>query len=450
MHTRALTEPVHPTGERRADRGRLALAAATVGTAFEWYDFFLYGTAAALVFPIVFFPAQEPLIGILLSFATFATGFIARPLGGLLAGSLGDRFGRRPVLTATLVMMGIATACIGLLPGYAQIGVLAPIALVVLRFVQGLAAGGEWPGAVLIALEHAPHRRGLRGGIVAASLYCGLILGNLAFVTVVAVLDEQTLREWGWRVPFLASIALVAIGLVLRRRVGESPEFLAIDEDEERRHPLREALGAPRNVIAVVLVRTGQNACFYTITVFCLGYATSVLGFSAQESLTALLVAAALAAVMCPVWGAMGERIGMARLTAWSLGALAALAVPLFLVLDGGSAAAIVGVVAVTIGVVNSAADGVQPLWFAGLFPTRRRYSGISVGREIAGVIGGGLTPLVAAAVAASTGHWWPVAAIMVFAAALGVVGALIARPVADPVGTVEHTESAKGDRIRT
>lgn len=450
MHTRALTEPVHPTGELRTDRGRLALAAAASGTAFEWYDFFLYGTAAALVFPVVFFPAQEPMIGILLSFATFATGFIARPLGGLLAGSLGDRFGRRPVLTVTLLMMGIATACIGLLPGYAQIGVFAPMALVALRFVQGLAAGGEWPGAVLIALEHASHRRGLRGGIVAASLYCGLILGNLAFVVVVALLDEQALLDWGWRVPFLASVVLVAIGLVLRRRVGESPEFLARDGDDERRRPLREALSAPRNVIAVVLVRTGQNACFYTVTVFCLGYATSVLGFSAQASLTALLVAAALAAVMCPVWGALGERIGMARLTAWSLTGLGALAVPLFLVLDDGSVVAIVGVVAVMIGIVNAAADGVQPLWFAGLFPTRRRYSGISIGREVAGVIGGGLTPLVAAALVASTGHWWPVAAIMMFAAALGVVGAVIARPVDESVAVRGHTEPTKGDRIST
>ncbi|UYO98254.1 MFS transporter [Microbacterium sp. M28] len=446
MHTHALIEPVHPTTERPAGRGRLALAAAAAGTAFEWYDFFLYGTAAALVFPVVFFPAQDPLIGILLSFATFATGFIARPLGGLLAGSLGDRFGRRPVLTATLLVMGLATVCIGLLPGYAQIGVLAPIALVALRFVQGLAAGGEWPGAILMALEHAPRGRGLRGGIVAASLYVGLILGNLAFVVVVALLDEAALFEWGWRMPFLASILLVVVGLVLRRRVTESPEFLAGDDGVERRRPLREALSAPRNVISVVLVRTGQNACFYTITVFFLGYATTVLGFSAQVSLTAVLVAAALAAVMCPVWGALGERIGMTTLTACSLAGLGLLAVPLFLILDGGSAAAIIGVVAVTIGIVNAAADGVQPLWFAGLFPARRRYSGISIGREIAGVIGGGLTPLAATALVAATGHWWPVAAIMIVAAALGVVGAVIARPVDRPVAA---QEAAKDDRIR-
>lgn len=418
----------------RERRGGLALAAAVSGTAFEWYDFFLYGTAAALVFPVLFFPGEDPLTGILLSFAVYATGFVARPLGGLLAGSFGDRYGRKPALTATLWVMGLATAAIGLLPGYAQIGVLAPVLLITLRFVQGIAAGGEWPGAVLIALEHAADRRGLRGGLVSSAVYLGLILGNLAFVIAVAALDEEALLAWGWRVPFLASLVLVVIGLVLRRRVAESPEFEASVDGDARgdrdRRPLVEALRRPRNIAAVAFVRIGQNASFYTITVFCLGYASTVLGMPKQLTLTALLVAAAVAALLCPVWGVLGERLGAGRLTAWSLAGLGLLAVPLFVLLESGVAALVIGVVVLAIGVVNAAADGVQPVWFASLFDTRTRYSGISIGREIAGIVGGGLTPLAATALVAATGHWWPVAALMIVAAALGVVGAVIARPV--------------------
>ncbi|MGX5695577.1 MFS transporter [Agromyces soli] len=430
-------------------RGGLALAAAVSGTAFEWYDFFLYGTAAALVFPVLFFPGEDPLTGILLSFAVYATGFVARPLGGLAAGAIGDRYGRRLALTATLWVMGVATAAIGLLPGYAQIGVLAPILLIALRFVQGVAAGGEWGGAVLIALEHAADRRGLRGGLVSSAVYLGLILGNLAFVVAVALLDEEALYAWGWRVPFLASLVLVVIGLVLRRRVPESPEFAAAAAADaaaaaaaeaaagagaaRRRHPIAEAVRRPRNVVAVALVRIGQNASFYTITVFCLGYASTVLGLPKETTLTALLAAAALAAVLCPLWGVLGERLGAARLTGWSLAGLGLLAVPLFALFDTGSAALVIAVVVLAVGVVNAAADGVQPVWFASLFPTRTRYSGISIGREIAGIIGGGLVPLAATALVAATGHWWPVAAMMIVAAALGVTGAVIAKPATSP-----------------
>ncbi|UOE42913.1 MFS transporter [Agromyces larvae] len=417
--------------------GGLALAAAVSGTAFEWYDFFLYGTAAALVFPTLFFPGEDPLTGILLSFAVYATGFIARPLGGLAAGAFGDRYGRRRALSATLWVMGLATAAIGLLPGYAQIGIVAPLLLVALRFVQGIATGGEWGGAVLMALEHAPDRRGLRGGVVASSVYLGLILGNLAFVIAVAVLDEQALFAWGWRVPFLASLVLVAIGLVLRHRVAESPEFLAAVAADTGRdggrvgaHPIADALRQPRNVIAVALVRIGQNASFYVISVFCLGYAATVLGMPKWVTLTALLTGASVAALLCPLWGAIGERIGAARLTAASLAGLGVLAVPLFLLLDTGVAALVIAVVGLSIGIVNAAADGVQPVWFASLFRTRTRYSGISIGREAGAIIGGGLTPLAATALVAWTGHWWPVAAMMIVAAALGVVGAIIARPV--------------------
>ncbi|WP_084003767.1 MFS transporter [Agromyces aureus] len=444
MIDRAYVDPAHPPTAVGPDprvlidpgRARRAVAAASIGTALEWYDFFLYGTAAALVFPALFFPTEDPTTGMLFSFAVFATGFLARPLGGLIAGHLGDRFGRRTTLLGTLLVMGIATALIGLLPTYAQVGVLAPALLVVLRLLQGAATGGEWGGAVLLAVESGPDRRGARGGLVQSALYVGLVLGNLAFVAVTAALDEDALLAWGWRVPFLVSLVLVGVGVYLRRRVDESPEFTALIEQHGRtRHPLADVLRRPRNVLAVFLVRAGQNTTFYLVSVFCLGYAVTTLAMPRWVTLTALIVGAGLAAVACPLWGRVGERIGAARLTVAALSGLAMLAVPLFLALDTGSAALVIGVVALTIGVVNAAADGVQPMWFASLFEARVRYSGITIGREAGAIVGGGLAPLLAAWLVATSGHWWPVAILMIVAAALGIAGALLARDPDDPTG---------------
>ncbi|SFR83253.1 Predicted arabinose efflux permease, MFS family [Agromyces sp. CF514] len=440
---RARIDPAHPPVPTGPDpssalepaaraRARRAVAAASIGTALEWYDFFLYGAAAALVFPAVFFPAEDPATGVLLSFAVFATGFLARPIGGLASGYLGDRFGRKPVLLGTLVAMGAATTLIGVLPTYAQIGVVAPALRVLLRLVQGAATGGEWGGAALLAVESATGGAGRRGGLVQSALYAGLVLANLAFTVLVAVLDEAQFLAWGWRVPFVGSIVLVAVGIVLRRRVEESPEFAAlVDGRRTSRHPLVDALRTPRNVFAVFLVRAGQNTTFYVVSVFCLGYAVSTLGFERWVALTALLVGAGLAVVLCPWWGAIGERIDPARLTAAALVGLAALAVPLFLALDSGSAALVIGVVALAIGVVNTAADGVQPMWFASLFEPGVRYSGLTLGREAGAIVGGGIAPLLAAALVSATGHWWPVAALMIVAAALAIAGAALARPVA-------------------
>lgn len=408
------------------------MTAATFGTVLEWYDFFLYGTAAALVFPALFFPGEDPLTGVLLSFAVYATGFVARPLGGVLSGYFGDRYGRRRTLTATLFVMGFASALIGLLPTHDQVGALAPMLLVALRFVQGVATGGEWSGAVLLALEHAKERRGFSGGFISSAVYVGLILGNLAFIVLVGVLDEQSLLAWGWRVPFLLSLILVGIGAYLRHRVEESPEFLEIVRSGERAaQPLTEALRHPRNIFAIFLVRLGQNTSFYVIAVFCLSYASTVLGMPRWVALTALLAGATVAAMLCPLWGALGDRVGAGRLVTVSLVALGLLAVPLFAVLDTGIAVLVIGVVVLAVGIVNSAADGVQPSYFTSMFDARVRYSGISIGREASAIVGGGLAPILATALLASAGHWWPVAVMMIVSAALGVVGAAIARPLA-------------------
>ncbi|WP_434810164.1 MFS transporter [Microbacterium sp. bgisy189] len=410
-------------------RSRRAVAAASIGTVLEWYDFFLYGTAAALVFPTLFFTREEPLTAILLSFAVYATGFIARPIGGLVSAHFGDRIGRRRTLLATLFVMGTATALIGVLPTYEQIGVAAPVLLVVLRFAQGAAAGGEWSGAALLALESVGTRRAVAGALVTSGLYVGLILGSLAFTIVAAAVGDEGLLAWGWRLPFLAGGALVLLGLYLRTRVAETPEFDRVVEGGDReRAPLRAALVAPRNVFAVFLVRFGQNVSFYVVSVFCLGYATTVLGMPKTVTLTALMVAAAVAAALCPVWALLIRRA--AWVTGGALAALAVLAAPLFVVLDTRDATLVVAVLTLMIGIVNAAADGVQPAWLASLFDPAVRYSGMTIGREAAGIVGGGLAPLAATAMVAATGHWWPVATLMALAALVGAVGAVIARPV--------------------
>ncbi|GAA2981142.1 MFS family permease [Microbacterium terrae] len=424
----AAVSPPAAAGPETARASRRAVVAASAGTVLEWYDFFLYGTAAALVFPTLFFPESAPGVAVLLSLAVFATGFVARPLGGIAAAWLGDRAGRRTALIATVVVMGVATAGIGVLPTYAQAGALAPALLVLLRLAQGAATGGEWGGAALLAVEGA-RSRGARGAFVQSAVYVGLILGNLAFVVLTLTLDEAALLSWGWRIPFLASLALLAIALLLRRGVAETPEFVAARAaDRLARRPVVDALRRPRSVVAVFLMRVGQNTAFYIVSVFCLGYAVNTLGLDRSVTLTALLVGAGLAAVLCPLWGRLGDRIGPFPLVAGGLVALGVLAVPLFAVLEGGVTALVVGVVALAIGVANAAADSVQPAWFAALFDAPVRYSGITLGREAGAIVGGGLAPLAAAALAVGVGHWWPVAVMMVLAAGLGLVGAVLAR----------------------
>ncbi|WP_127794499.1 MFS transporter [Agromyces sp. LHK192] len=450
-----------PTGSPGASpgtrgRARKALLAASFGTLLEWYDFFLYGTAAALVFPVLFFPGSDPTLAAILSFATFATGFIARPIGGIAWAWLGDRIGRRPTLVATVALMGAATVGIGLLPTYAQVGALAPVLLVALRMLQGAATGGEWGGAALLAVEgsgdHGTRgRNGFRGSFIQSALYLGLVLGNLAFVIVVALVDEEALFAWGWRVPFLASIVLLAIGVLLRRGVDETADFTtARARDRLSRRPLLDAFRQPRGVVAVFLMRTGQNAVFYVISVFCLSYATTTLGLERWVTLTALLCGAGLAALLCPLWGRLGDRVGAVPVVIGGLAGLGVLTVPLFLALDTASAALIIGSVTLILGTMNAATDSVQPVLYASLFPTEVRYSGITLGREAAAVVGGGLAPMLATALVALAGHWWPVALMMVVGAAVGIAGALVARSAAGAVGALpDATPAAVGGLSR-
>jgi MHS family shikimate/dehydroshikimate transporter-like MFS transporter len=406
--------------------------ASSFGTVLEWYDFFLYGLAAALVLPHLFFPQSDPLVGTLLSFAAYATGFLARPLGGVISGHFGDRFSRKATLMVTLLVMGGATFLIGALPTYAQIGVWAPILLVTLRVVQGLATGGEWGGASLLTLEHATGRRGYWGSFISMAVFGGLVLGNLIFLLLGAVLTRDQLLAWGWRIPFLLSIVMVGIGIFIRSRVEESPQFQQLGEESGRsRSPLIEALRTqPRNIIAIFLMRLGQNTSFYIITVFCLSYATTTLHIDQSVTLTALLVGSTLAAAACPFWGTLADRIGYTRIMLGSLVVSALIAAPLFMILDSRSAVAIVGSLVVAIAGVTASSDSIQPGFFTSMFGTRIRYSGVSIGREAGTIVGGGLAPIIATALFAATGSWWAVAGWMALTAVAGLAGVALARPV--------------------
>src|SRR5690606_25220465 len=357
--------------------------AVSLGTVIEWYDFFLYGTAAALVFPRLFFPEQDGTVGALLSFATFATGFAARPLGGILFGHLGDRVGRKTVLVTTLIMMGVATVGIGLLPTYDQIGVAAPALLVVLRIVQGLGTGGEWGGAALVTKENGSPRAGFYGSFLSASVFAGLILGTVVYTALASVLTEDQLFGWGWRVPFLVSVLLVAVGLWIRRDLPETAEFERVKRSEGReRVPIVAALRRPRNIIAIFLMRVGQNTTFYIVSVFVLTYATTTLDLPRPTILAATLVGSLVAALLCPLYGHLGDRFGFGRVMLAALAVQAAFAFPFFWLVDTRSFAAILLAVVVAIAGGAAAADAIQPAYFTGLFGTRSRFSGVSISRE--------------------------------------------------------------------
>ena len=296
---------------------RKVVAASFVGTTIEWYDFFLYGTAAALVFGDLFFPGSSPLIGTLSAFGTFAVGFAARPLGGVVFGHFGDRVGRKAMLVTSLLIMGLATFLIGCLPTHASIGVAAPILLVVLRFAQGIGVGGEWGGAVLMSVEHAPKgKRGFYGAFPQMGVPAGLLLSTVAFLTVQNATTEDQFMAWGWRIPFLISIVLVIVGLFIRMAVMESPAFKAVKESgTESEKPLVELIrDHKRDVLTAMGMRIAENGTFYIFTVFVLAYGEDTLKLSKNTMLTGVIIAAAVGLFSVPFWGALSDRVGRRKL----------------------------------------------------------------------------------------------------------------------------------------
>ncbi|WP_395613356.1 MFS transporter [Allosphingosinicella sp.] len=410
---------------------RRVIAASLIGTTIEWYDFFLYGSAAALVFSHVFFPQADPFTGTLLAFGTYAVGFVARPIGGIVFGHYGDRIGRKKLLMLSLILMGVATMLIGLLPGYAQIGIWAPIGLIVLRLVQGFAVGGEWGGAVLMAAEHG---NAARRGFWASWPQAGVAAGNLLAAGVLAVMAQVQSNEdflsWGWRVPFLLSVLLVAVGWYIRNRVEESRMFeeaLAEAEAPPKLPALDVLRERPKAVVLGAGLRVGENISYYILTAFSLTFLVDVGGESRALALNALLIGAAVQFVAIPLFGHLSDRIGRRWVYAFGALGLAGWSFAMFPLLGSGSNGAII--LALVVGLVlHGAMYGPQAAMIAELFPTRIRYSGASIAYQLTAIFAGSLAPIVAVWLYKEYGSALPVAIYVAVACLISGVSALLAR----------------------
>src|ERR1700760_3171981 len=413
-------------GADGAGNSRLRVVlAASIGSALEWYDFFLYGTAAALVFGDLFFPKSDPVVGTLLSFLTFGVGFAVRPIGGVIFGVLGDRYGRKPVLVATLLMIGLGTTLIGVLPTYSQVGVWAPIFLVAMRVVQGLGAGAEYGGAVIYLVENAPaNHRGFWGGFAPLGVSVGNLLAAAAFA-LVSTLPREELMSWGWRLPFLASFVLILVGIYVRMRVAETPVYTdaVVARGAVERNPAMQALRRhPRNFFVVLGARMAENGLGYFFPVFGLSYVITTLGVPKSEALSALMLAFVIELFAILGFAALSDRIG--RRPVYMFGALTgiAFAYPFFWMVGTKEWIWIALAFIIARAVVTAAMFGPQAAYFAELFPPQRRFAGFAFARELGSLLAGGPAPFLAAYLVATFGSWWPVA---IYAAVLSGLTAL-------------------------
>jgi MFS transporter, MHS family, shikimate and dehydroshikimate transport protein len=404
--------------------------ASCFGTIIEWYDFLIYATAAALVFNKAFFPTFDPLAGTLAALGSYAVGFLARPLGGALFGHFGDRLGRKSMLVATLFIMGLSTFLIGLLPTYASIGVLAPILLILLRVIQGIGLGGEWGGASLMVLEHAPsERRGLYGSFVQIGFPIGLVLASLVFA-LLTKLPEADFAAWGWRIPFLISIVLLALGTFVRSRVPETPVFEALKaRGGLSKNPVGEAVSKnARTFLIAVGLKLSEVSWVYMLTVFVVVYGTTKLNLPKQLLLDAVMYAALFELISLPFFGWLSDQIG--RRPLYILGALftIAFAFPLFWLLETRSVALVFVAVIVAMNFGHGMMFGPESTYFPELFGPRVRYSGASFGFQTSAAIGGGFAPIIATAMVGYFGGTTGVSVMMIVLALITLAAALAAR----------------------
>jgi len=394
----------HNEGE--SDQLRRVVVASFIGTTIEWYDFFLYGTAAALVFNRLFFPTLDSLAGTLSAYGTFAVGFVARPLGGAVFGHFGDRLGRKNMLVWSLAIMGVATALIGLTPTYAQVGIWAPVLLVVLRFIQGFGVGGEWGGAVLLAVEHSGgERRGFHGSWPQMGVPGGLLLSTGVFAALSSWLPEPAFLAWGWRVPFLLSVVLVGIGLFVRLRILESPSFEKLkDARGESRTPLLDVFREhPREVAIGMGMRFAQNVIFYIYTVFVLSYGEKTLGYPRGVMLRGVMIASFIGLFATPFWSHLSDRIGRRPIYLTGVVFSLAFAFPFFWLVERGPAFVPVAMIlAMNIG--HDMMYGPMAATLSELFGTRVRYSGASLTYQLTSVVSGGVAPFIATVLLARYG----------------------------------------------
>ena len=413
-------------GEDAGQRTSLwqVIGASVIGTIMEWYDFFIFAAAAALVFPALFFPEREPLTGTLLAFGTYGLGFFARPVGGIIFGNLGDKIGRKTVLVITLLLMGIATTLIGVLPTFERLGLWAAVLLIALRILQGLGAGAEFGGAVVMAAEYSPQgKRGLYASLPCTGVAIGLLLSSGVF-SLFAALPEEQFLAWGWRVPFLLSIVVVAVGLYVRLRILETPVFSQVKEtNTEVGIPVLEVVRSqPRNLLVAIGARFSENGNAYIIQTFTLTYVATQLGMSDNVALRGVLIASAIGIFTIPLFGALSDRVGRRPVYMFGSAFLALFAFPFFWLLNTETSVLIwlAIVLANSVGVYSMFSP--QAAYFAELFDTRVRYSGLALAREISAPVAGGIAPFIATYLLSRTGTYWPIALYMIVLALISLV----------------------------
>lgn len=407
---------------------RRVIAASLLGTTVEWYDFFLYSTAAAVVFNKLFFPDQSSFVGTMFSFATFAVGFVMRPIGGLVFGHIGDRIGRRETLAITMLMMGIATTLMGALPTAEQIGVLAPILLLLLRIIQGFALGGEWAGAVLMAVEHAPAgRKGRFGSVPQIGLALGLGIGTVVFALLQTVFDDEQFLAYGWRIAFAVSIVLVVAGVIVRLAVDETPAFVATQKTlDTARAPIRKLLVDPqlrKNTIAGCLARWAEGSSFNTWGVFVITYATATLAMDEVGVLLAVAAASGVMAIVIPLAGGLVDKYGTGLLYGIGVALYGVAVIPVFALFNTGSLVLLFVGSIIVFGVIHGVFYAAQGTFFAELFPTDVRYTGMSVVYQFSGIYASGLTPMILTALMEANGGLpWAAAGYLALTAVISVV----------------------------
>jgi metabolite-proton symporter len=432
MHTqlRESDSAAHDSPERSAERRRVLMASA-IGTTIEWYDFFIYSTSAALVFSTQFFSSFDPATALLLSMASLGVTFVVRPFGSAITGHFGDRIGRKKMLVLTLSVMGAATVGVGLLPTYQQIGVWAPILLVLLRCLQGFSAGGEWAGAALMAVEHAPPgKRSWFGSAAQIGVPIGLLLANAMFLLMTSVTSNEQFLRWGWRIPFLVSIGLVWLGFYIRKRVSESPVFAEMKETRQESHaPLAELWTKHKRPVTLAAgTFLGNNMVGYIFLSFLLSYGTNTLKI-ARESMLGVVIAGSfcwLVTILFTGW--IGDRVGPRKTFVVGYATMMLWSVPYMLLVDSGNIAFIL-VATLILTATLGFTYGAQALLFASLFPPGVRYSGASMAYAFGAILGGGFAPLIASWLVAQTGNGLAVGGYMVVATAVSLAASVAIRP---------------------
>ncbi|MDQ0178014.1 MFS transporter [Bacillus chungangensis] len=394
-----------------------ALLASLIGSSIEWFDFFLYGTSAAIVFNKLFFPNEDPFIALMLSYLSFGIPFFIRPLGGIIFSHIGDKIGRKKTLVITLTLMGAATVCIGLLPTYQTIGLLAPILLIILRVIQGLGIGGEWGGALLLAVEYAPkEKKGFFGSIPQIGVTIGMLLGTSA-VAAMTVISGDGFIVWGWRVPFILSAVLVLIGLWIRNGLDETPDFKKVKESGHiTKVPLFDTLKYHwREVLIATGAKFAETGPFYIFSTFIVSYGTSQLALPNTSVLNAVTIATFVTTGMIPLMGILSDKIGRKRMYTWGVFLLLVYAFPYFLLLNKGTMAAVVAATIIGLGILWAPVTAVLGTLFSELFSTNVRYTGITLGYQLGAALAGGTAPLIATYLMREFhGSWIPVALYIV------------------------------------